>query len=156
MSLMVSVSTWSSPPSISPAAWWSSVSSTPSCQPQTPQGWRSSLWGGCPDLSPPVSCNPGSPCRLSMECAQKERERCKCCNISLLFSFLFKLQQNLNTNKLWEVHQMCRRSPACRCCAPFRAWRAGHSRWQTQQRVLPSAGCWTGLQCCLERIKKPI
>lgn len=88
---MVSVSTWSSPPSISPAAWWSSVSSTPSCQPQTPQGWRSSLWGGCPDLSPPVSCNPGSPCRLSMECAQKERERCKCCNFSLLFSSLFCL-----------------------------------------------------------------
>lgn len=35
----------------------------------------------------------------------------------------------------------CTRSPACRCCAPFRAWRAGHSRWQTQRRVLPSAGC---------------
>lgn len=64
--LLVTASTWNSPPSISPAVWWSSVSSIRPYRPQTLQGWKSSLWGGCQGLWFPVSYSPGSPCRLSM------------------------------------------------------------------------------------------
>lgn len=130
--------TWNSPPSSSPVVWWSSVSSTHSYLPQTPQGWRSSLWGWCLALWLPVSCNPGSPCRWSTEWGQDEKCYCS-----------VHVAEHCSSQKQFYE----RAPPACRCCAPSRVWRAGHSQWQKQQRVQVWAWCQTGPWCLLEDVE---